>query len=185
MDRGAWWAAVHVSLRIGHDWVTSLSLFTFMHWRRKWQCIPVFLPGESHGRRTAWWAGWPGGLPSIGSHRVRHDWNDLAAAAWIASLVVLISLRFCLSVKLLIFPSYMNEILDGYSNLGCRFFSFITLSMSCVPFWPEEFQLKDQLLSLWESPCVLFVVFPLLLLIIVLFVRYWLIWLICVWDISP
>ena len=36
------------SLR-GHDWATSLSLFTFMHWRRKWQPTPVFLPGKSHG----------------------------------------------------------------------------------------------------------------------------------------
>ena len=32
------------------DWATSLSLFTFMHWRRKWQPTPVFLPGESQGR---------------------------------------------------------------------------------------------------------------------------------------
>ena len=38
------------SLRVGHDWVTSLSLFTFMHWRRKWQPSPVFLPGESQVR---------------------------------------------------------------------------------------------------------------------------------------
>ena len=38
------------SLRVGYDWVTSLSLFTFMHWRRKWQPTPVFLPGESQGR---------------------------------------------------------------------------------------------------------------------------------------
>ena len=38
------------SLRIGYDWATSLSLFTFMHWRRKWQLTPVFLPGESQGR---------------------------------------------------------------------------------------------------------------------------------------
>ena len=38
------------SLRVGHDWVTSLSLFIFMHWRRKWQPLPVFLPGESQGR---------------------------------------------------------------------------------------------------------------------------------------
>ena len=37
-------------LRVGHDSVTSLSLFTFMHWRRKWQPTPVFLPGESQGR---------------------------------------------------------------------------------------------------------------------------------------
>ena len=35
--------------RVGHDWVTSLSLFTFTHWRRKWQPTPVFLPGESEG----------------------------------------------------------------------------------------------------------------------------------------
>ena len=35
------------SLRVGHDWTTLLSLFTFMHWRRKWQPTPVFLPGES------------------------------------------------------------------------------------------------------------------------------------------
>ena len=39
------------SLRVGHDWATSLSLFTFMHWRRKWQPTPVVLPGESQGRR--------------------------------------------------------------------------------------------------------------------------------------
>ena len=38
------------SLRVGHDWATSLSLFTFMHWRRKWQPTPVFLPGESQGQ---------------------------------------------------------------------------------------------------------------------------------------
>ena len=38
------------SLRVGHNWVTSLSLFTFLHWRRKGQPTPVFLPGESQGR---------------------------------------------------------------------------------------------------------------------------------------
>ena len=37
------------SLRVRHDLVTSLSLFTFMHWRRQWQPTPVFLPGESQG----------------------------------------------------------------------------------------------------------------------------------------
>ena len=60
-------------LRVGHDWATSLSLFTFIHWSRKWQSTPVFLPGESQGRE-------PGGLPSMG-HRVGHNWRDLAAAA--------------------------------------------------------------------------------------------------------
>ena len=40
------------SLRVRHDWAISLSLFTFMHWRRKWQPTPVFLPEESQGRRS-------------------------------------------------------------------------------------------------------------------------------------
>ena len=38
------------SLRVGHDWATSLSPFTCMHWRRKWQPTPVFLPGEFQGQ---------------------------------------------------------------------------------------------------------------------------------------
>ena len=62
------------SRRVGHNWATSLSLFTFMHWRRKWQPTPVFLPGESQGQE-------PGGLPSMGLHRVGYNWRDLAAAA--------------------------------------------------------------------------------------------------------
>ena len=36
--------------RVGHDWVTSLSLSPFMHGRGKWRLTPVFLPGESQGR---------------------------------------------------------------------------------------------------------------------------------------
>ena len=61
------------SLRVGHDWVTSLSLFTFMHWSRRWQ---------THSSVLAWripGMGEPGGLLSMGSHRVGHDWSDLAA----------------------------------------------------------------------------------------------------------
>ena len=38
--------------RVGHGSATSLSLFTFMHWRRKWQPTPVFLPEESQGWRS-------------------------------------------------------------------------------------------------------------------------------------
>ena len=50
MDGGAWLAVVHGVTRVGHDLAASLSLFTFMHWRRKWQPTPVFLLGESQGR---------------------------------------------------------------------------------------------------------------------------------------
>ena len=68
---------------------------------------------------------------------------------------------FCLSVKLLISPSYLNEILAGYSNLGCRFFSLITLSMSCHSL------LACRVATERSAVCMLFV-FPLLLLIFVL-----------------
>ena len=106
--------------RVGHDWATSLSLFSFMHWRRKWQPTLVFLPAKSQGWRSLVAAvhevsksrlsnftltfhfhalekemathssilAWripgmrePGGLPSMGSHRVGHNWSDLAVAA--------------------------------------------------------------------------------------------------------
>ena len=46
MDGEAWWAAVHGVAK------TSLSLFIFMHWRRKWQPTPVFLPEGSHEHRS-------------------------------------------------------------------------------------------------------------------------------------
>ena len=44
-------------------------------WRRQWRSTPVFLPGESQG-----WGSLVG-CRSMGSHRVGHDWSDLAAAA--------------------------------------------------------------------------------------------------------
>ena len=46
------WLQSMGSLRVGHDWVTSLSLFTFTHWRRRRQPTPVFLPWESQGQRS-------------------------------------------------------------------------------------------------------------------------------------
>ena len=50
MDGGAWWAAVHGVAKSRTRLATSL--FTFMHWRRKWQPTQVFLPGESQGRES-------------------------------------------------------------------------------------------------------------------------------------
>ena len=75
MDRGAWWAAVP-----GVDGSrTRLSGFTFtfhLHALEKEM--------TTHSSVLAWripGMGEPGGLPSMGSHRVGHDWSDLAAAA--------------------------------------------------------------------------------------------------------
>ena len=53
-------------LRVGHDGATSLSLFTFMHWRRKWQPTPVFLPGEFQGRGSL-----------VGCHLWGHTESDM------------------------------------------------------------------------------------------------------------
>ena len=55
------------SLRVGHNWVTSLSLFTFVDWRRKWQPTPVFLPGESQG-----WGSLVGCLPGASVRNSAH-----------------------------------------------------------------------------------------------------------------
>ena len=65
------------SQRVGHDWATSLSLFTF-HFRALEKEM------ATHSSVLAWripGTGEPGRLPSMGSHRVGHDWSDLAAAA--------------------------------------------------------------------------------------------------------
>ena len=75
MDGGAWWAAVH---GVAKSW-TRLSDFTFtfhFHGLEKEMA--------THSSVLAWripGTGEPGGLPSMGSHRVRHDWSDLAAVA--------------------------------------------------------------------------------------------------------
>ena len=69
------------SLRVRHDWATSLSLFTFMHWRRKWQPTPVFLPGESQDG-GAWWAADCG----VAQSRTRLKWLSSSSSPFLCSL---------------------------------------------------------------------------------------------------
>ena len=75
MDRGAWWAAVH---GVAKSW-TQLSNFTFtLHFHALEKEM------ATHSSVLVWrvpGTGEPGGLPSMGSHRVGHDWSNLAAAA--------------------------------------------------------------------------------------------------------
>ena len=75
MDRGAWWAAVHGIAKSR----TRLSDFTFtFHFHALEEEM------ATHSSVLAWRISGteePGGLPSMGSHRVRHDLSDLAAAA--------------------------------------------------------------------------------------------------------
>ena len=67
------------SLRVRHDWATSLSFCTFI-----FHFHALEKEMATHSSVLAWRipeTGEPGGLPSMGSHRVGHDWSDLAAAA--------------------------------------------------------------------------------------------------------
>ena len=75
MDGGAWWAAVHGVAKSQ----TRLSDFTFT-----FHFYALEKEVATHSSVHAWripGTGEPGGLPSMGSHRVGHDWSDLAAAA--------------------------------------------------------------------------------------------------------
>ena len=106
------------SLRVRHDWVTSLSLFTFMHWRRKWQPTPVFLPGESQGQGSLvgcrlWVAQsqtrlkWPSSSSSSSKEteeKHRNFLNGILLKKWRGSLS-LISIG---SIKPLIFNLYLS-----------------------------------------------------------------------------
>ena len=78
IDGGAWWATVH---GVAKSW-TRLSDFTFtFHFHALEKEM------ATHSSVLAWrmpGTGEPVGLPSVGSHRVRHDWSDLAAATAVA-----------------------------------------------------------------------------------------------------
>ena len=98
------------SLRVGHDWATSLSLFTFMHWRRKWQPTAVFLLGESQGQRSLVGC-------RLWGHRVGHDWSDLAPLC----IPHLLS-PFTCSWILRLFPSLFVVHYNAAVNMGVNIY---------------------------------------------------------------
>ena len=78
MDGGAWWAAVH-SIARSRTWLSNFTFTFHFHALEKEMA--------THSGILAWripGIGEPGGLPSMGSHRVGHDWSYLAAAAAIS-----------------------------------------------------------------------------------------------------
>ena len=101
MDGRAWWAAVH---GVAKSW-TRLSNFTFpFHFHALEKEM------ATHSSVLVWripGTGEPGGLPSMGSHRIGHDWSDLAAAAAAALLCQQRSV-----VKAMVFP----VVIYGYKN---------------------------------------------------------------------
>ena len=76
MDAGAWWAAVH-GVAKSRTWLSDFTFIIHFHALEKEMA--------THSSTLAWripGMAEPGGLPSMGSPRVGHDWSDLAAAAW-------------------------------------------------------------------------------------------------------
>ena len=123
------------SQRVGHYWVTKLN------WPELNDPIAIYFIVLGSSLYTL---------------SVFPVWRRSFSICWRAGLVVLNSLSFCLSVKLLISPSYLNDILAGYSNLDCRLFSFITLSMSCHSFLAWRVSIERSAVILMGIPlCVI------------------------------
>ena len=93
------------SLRVRHDWATSLSLFTFMHRRRKWQPTPGFLPGESQGR-GAWWVA----VYGVAQSRTRLKWLSSSSSS-----------------------SYLQSHNFLWKTNQCDLFSSCTTNLKCMP----------------------------------------------------
>ena len=106
-------------LRVVHDWATSLSLFTFMHWR-KWQPTPVFLPGESQGR-GAWWAAVYGAAQS----RTQLKWLS-SSSRFVIAFLSRSKHPFCLFVCL--FLLFFLLLKDNCFTKFCCFLSKLNMN---------------------------------------------------------
>ena len=123
MGGGVWWAAVHGVAKSQ----TRLSNFTFtFHFHALEKEM------ATHSSVLAWrvpGTGKPGGLPSMGSHRVGHDWNDLAAAAAAASsLAWTLGPGFTHPVgwqqfQILLGPDYAHQLVSSSTRAPLRFYS--------------------------------------------------------------
>ena len=91
MDRGAWWAAVHGVARSRTRLSDFILIFHFQALEKEMATHSSVLAWRIPGMVE------PGGLPSMGSHRVRHDWSDLAAAAVCVYIYVCVCVCVCVS----------------------------------------------------------------------------------------
>ena len=118
------------SLGVGHDWVTSLSLFTFMHWRRKWQPTPVLLPGESQG-----WGFWWAAVYGVARSRTRLKRLSSSSKgrgglrnASRSNFYFTVLLIFVLFLKM----STVSFVIISYSDFKTHFFILTSLKLACL-----------------------------------------------------
>ena len=119
------------SLRVRHDWATSLSLFTFMHWRSKWQPTPVFLPGESQG-----WESLVGSVYGVAQSRTR-----LQRLSSSSSSKTLLNAQFTwrhLNSQLKVTTFNLSWVSQWYFN---QFSLFLYLTFCFLENCPSEFKI--------------------------------------------
>ena len=118
MDGGAWWAAVHGVAKSR----MRLSDFTFtFHFHALEKEM------ATHSSVLAWRIpGQPGGLPSMGSHRVGHDWGDLAAAAYQEILPNLLITYYLLLVLFALFHFLLT------TTLGTNYFPMLYMRILVI-----------------------------------------------------
>ena len=116
MDGGAWWAEVHEVAK-SRTWLSNLTFTFHFHASEKGRA--------THSSVLAWrilGTGEPGRLPSRGSHRVRHDWSDLAAAAALLLLPYFALCTLNILVIITLFPlvvSWASRVLFIFQLLWC------------------------------------------------------------------
>ena len=126
--------------RVGHDSATSLSLFTFMHWRRKWQPTPLFLPGESQGR------GSPVGCPLWGRKELDTtewlNWNWIFHCVYVPQLSYPFICRW--TFRLLPCPGYFTQCCDEHwgtrVSFNSGFLRVYAQQWDCWVVWKFYFQ---------------------------------------------
>ena len=120
------------SLRVVHDWASSLSLFTFMYWRRKWQPTSVFLP-ENPRDRGAWWAA----VYGVAKSQTRLKWLSSSSSKTLFTSTFIENSDYHLIEKHAVIEALQNDKMnffpkqsscmcdtDTWMNLLTCFFSF-------------------------------------------------------------
>ena len=110
------------SLRVRRDWASSLSLSTFMHWRRKWQPTPVFLPGESHGRRSL-----------VGCSPWGHTESDTTEATQQQQIRALIAILLVIILHVFTYAHITHTTLTALSLYFVLLFSCEVVQLFAVP----------------------------------------------------
>ena len=131
MDRGAWWAAVH-GVTKSQTWLSDFT-FTFQFYTLEKEMA-------THSSVLAW------RIPGTGSHRVRHDWSDLAAASAVISMCRVISCvagRGCLLWPVCSLGKTLLTLSLLHSVLQDQICLFLQVFLDFLLFHPVPYNEKD------------------------------------------